>query len=107
MSKTICVPKSLDAEHRLDYDQNLPGDLIELEISQTEFDELWSAGFFKKLNDHLDVLIDEFEDEMIGFEKLDQAIELVSKFSMKVAEQVKELMYSARKYGVGIYFYFN
>lgn len=106
MSKTICVPISLEAEQRLDYDQNLPGDLLEIEISQTEFNELWDSGLFQILNANLDILIDEYEDEVIIFEKLDQAIELISGLELSVVNQIKDLMCTARKTGVGIYFYF-
>lgn len=62
--KTISVPLSLEAMQRLNFDVCVDGDLVELELSQSQFDYCWKIGFFRSLNSHLGLLIDEYEDEM-------------------------------------------
>ncbi|UUM26412.1 hypothetical protein NQU59_11975 [Acinetobacter colistiniresistens] len=38
--KTICAPISEQAKLRLDFDENIEGDLIELNISQSDYEAL-------------------------------------------------------------------
>lgn len=63
--KCISVPTSKEAMKRLDYDSCVAGDLIEMEIKEKEFNELWETGLFSNLNLELSILIDEYEDEII------------------------------------------
>ncbi|MGI0118330.1 hypothetical protein [Zooshikella sp. RANM57] len=72
--KIISVPLTQEAMHRLDLDQSLEGDLKELTLSDSEFSVLWSSGVLDDLNEELDLLIDDFEDESITGEKLEQAL---------------------------------
>lgn len=42
--RIVCVPLSVEAEHRLDYDDSLEGDLEELALTQGEFDHFYDTG---------------------------------------------------------------
>ena len=44
--KTICVPKDLLAQTHLDFDESLPGELIELNMDDATFNSLWKVDFF-------------------------------------------------------------
>lgn len=46
--KTITVPLSMEAMKRLDFDCNMAGNLIELDISP-QFYKLFTNGFFLKV----------------------------------------------------------
>lgn len=63
--KKIVVPVSAEAMSRLDFDENIEGDLIELILDKRSFDKLWGLGIFEKLNSSLDICIDDYEDESI------------------------------------------
>lgn len=63
--KKIIVPVSVEAMSRLDFDENIEGDLIELALNKRSFDELWGLGIFERLNSSLDICIDDYEDESI------------------------------------------
>lgn len=63
--KYITVPLDDAAAKKLIYDEAESYELIELIFVQNELDELFSIGFFNRLNKILDINIDDFEDEAI------------------------------------------
>lgn len=71
MKYLISVPVTKDAMQRLDYDENLPGDLVEFVLDDCMFKELWRSGIFQKINEKLEVMIDDYESEkIVGRSKL-------------------------------------
>jgi len=48
--KVISVPVSLEAMKRLDYDLSIDGDLIEINLTNELYDEIWKLGFFNEVN---------------------------------------------------------
>jgi len=112
--KTICVPKDSLAQTHLDFDESQPGELIELNISDTTFNSLWEAGFFKSINKLTHSIIDNFEDERIT--EKDQLMKVLNSnlFNRKlydkelheVVEKIRDLFNKALTYNTGIYFYF-
>lgn len=63
--KVILVPLSLGAMKRLDYDENILGDLSELFLTEEDVVFLLNSNLIKKANDILNIIIDEYEDEKI------------------------------------------
>ncbi|TDQ51319.1 hypothetical protein [Permianibacter aggregans] len=109
--KLLTVPVSKDAIERLDLDACFDGDLIEVALSEEEFNELWGTGIFNVLNDQLSVMIDDFEDESISNDKLSDAWVLVKAKleGMPDCAPLKRLLSqieNAQRFNTEIYFYF-
>lgn len=60
--KTITVPLSKEAMHRLDYNESIDGDLLELELSDNELHILNKVNLFETINYKLGLNIDDYED---------------------------------------------
>lgn len=65
--RKISIPVSMDALNRLNYDVCESGDLLEMIIEESEFDSLLKTGVFAEINKQLDVLVGDYEDELIFF----------------------------------------
>lgn len=78
--KIISIPLSIDALHRLNYDTCLSGDLIDIKISDEEFDILLKIGVFNAINKALNINIGEYEDELIFVENINHLKTVVTKF---------------------------
>lgn len=110
--KNICVPISREAEERLDFNSCVEGDLIELDLETGDFDVIWNSGFFSELNSSLNLVIDDYEDEKIPFDKIDDAIAIFDHFSgnkalgFKGFYRIGELMKIAKEKKTGLFFYF-
>lgn len=78
--KVISVPLTKKAMERLDTDNNIEGDLIDIEISQKEFDILYKSGVIFEFNSCLNINIDDFEDESIPYKDIDQALSIIKKY---------------------------
>ena len=107
--KVICVPLSKGAMKRLDTDSCTDNDLREVSIGEEEYDRLWNSGIFDQLNAKLDILIDDYEDEIITFEKLELAIEIVREHPQGESDwfrPMRELMEVALERKTGLYFFF-
>ncbi|UXM94502.1 hypothetical protein N5853_10365 [Bartonella sp. HY329] len=63
--KYICVPISYEAMQRLNYNCCEDGDLIELQLDEDKFRDLWRTTIFGALNAELGLMIEEFEDAQI------------------------------------------
>lgn len=55
----------MDALNRLNYNICENGDLLEIIIEESEFDSLLKTGLFVEINKKLDVLVGDYEDELI------------------------------------------
>ncbi|MBC3271080.1 hypothetical protein HU765_14150 [Pseudomonas sp. SWRI81] len=109
--KTISVPLSIDAMHRLDLDECLPGDLEELLLSKEEFLDLSKTGAIEEINSTLSKLIDEYEDERIqGQTDLESALQIFQKiFITTNSDTLRKIIHlneMAIKYNTGMFFFF-
>ncbi|SFM92224.1 hypothetical protein SAMN05428949_1320 [Chitinophaga sp. YR627] len=108
--KIITVPKDKDSEVALDYDTATTEQLIEVFLDQTEFMELYRAGFFQELNFIADALIDEYESEAITDKEKIQLVLDSDIFNKPVLvdklNQIKNLFQEALQRNTGVYFYF-
>ena len=107
--KVISVPLSIDAMNRLDIDSCIEGDLQELELKQTDYEQLWDTGIFENLNQSLGINIDDYEDEMIPFESLPNAIKTLENYQQNsgdIVDKLKSLMEVALSRKTGVFFFF-
>ena len=106
MSKVISVPKDKEAESALDYNNAKPEQLVELKLTNEEFDMLWEEGIFSLINRISSSNIDDFEDEHIT--ELD-VISLVLK-ELKMcsvrSKNIVKMFELALEYRTSIHFYF-
>jgi len=109
--KSICVPTSSDAMSRLDTDSCIDGDLVEISLDQSDFDELQKSGLIGELNSTLGLLIDEFEDESISNSKLDSAISIYKKYTNKLnldenkVAKIQDVLELAKTKNTGVFFF--
>ncbi|WP_160137161.1 hypothetical protein [Chryseobacterium sp. c4a] len=106
MSKLIIVPKDKEAEIALDYDTATPEQVVELNLTDEEFEKLWEEGVFSLINEITNSNIDDFEDEHITDlnDILNAYVEL-QKTSNGVADLIK-MFELAITYKTSIHFYF-
>lgn len=109
--KCISVPTSQEAMSRLDFDECIDGDLIDVNITDDRYQTLVELGLIHSLNDLFEITIDEFEDEkIVGIDDLTQARLLIeNNFNPGENESVSILLsqvIKAAKYETGVFFYF-
>ena len=104
----ITVPINKEAMIRLDYDQNIEGDLVEIIVTDEEVLSLWRRGLFAELNSQLDILIDDYEwEEVTDYRKLLKMKEiLIANNTDYLTEKILHLIELAIDYKTGIFFFF-
>ncbi|AKH93444.1 MULTISPECIES: hypothetical protein [Elizabethkingia] len=106
MAKTIVVPKNKEAEIALDYDTATPDQVIELILSNDEFNKLWSKGVFSLINSISQSNIDDFEDEhIIDLNLIYNSCRELKKNFNDISEIIK-MFELALMYRTSIHFYF-
>lgn len=106
MPKVITVPKNKDAEIALDYDTATPEQIVEINLTDIQFDKLWNKGIFLLINRISNSNIDNFEDEHIT--NLDFIYNTLNelKKNPNSIEQIIEMFELALLYKTSIHFYF-
>ncbi|MHA3736986.1 hypothetical protein ACXR0M_15145 [Pseudomonas sp. Eth.TT006] len=109
--KTISVPLTVEAMNRLDFDECLPGDLEEIDLSEDEFTALLKTNIIENINSTLGIFIDEYEDEKIqGISKLEASLKIFQEaFKNTKCETIKKIIKlneSAIQKNTGLFFYF-
>ncbi|AMG68476.1 hypothetical protein AL507_18595 [Providencia stuartii] len=109
--KTITVPLSKEAMHRLDYNESIDGDLLELELSDNELHILNKVNLFETINYKLGLNIDDYEDEnlhdMSKIENLNEILtSMINKENEHIINSILELSNTALNKKTGIFFYF-
>ena len=108
MMKTITVPLSMEAMKRLNFDCNIAGDLIELDISP-QFYKLFTNGFFSEINQKLNIIIDDYEDEKIlGLDNLERLASIVMNYFLRFKDEIylkiHALVMEAIQKNTGVFF---
>lgn len=106
MPKIITVPKNKEAEIALDYDIATSKQLVELYLTNDEFERLWNLGIFTLINRIANCMIDDFEDEHIT------DLDLIFKTSNELkkilgeSEEIIRMFELSLLYKTSIHFYF-
>ena len=108
----IVVPKTVEVANRLDKNLVSPNELIEITLSDEDFNDLEKSGFFYYLNNLVSVNIDDYEDELIeGEDNIKKVINSISTFNgnsrqKSLLEEIKRLFKEALLRNTAVYFYF-
>ncbi|WP_140182420.1 hypothetical protein [Providencia stuartii] len=109
--KTITVPLSKEAMHRLDYNESTDDDLLELELSDNQLHILNKVNLFEEINYKLGLNIDDYEDEslhdMNKIKNLNEILRsMINKENEYIINSILELSNAALNKKTGIFFYF-
>jgi hypothetical protein len=108
--KLIVVPKDKQAEADLDYNRASPEQLIEIRLTDVEFNALDAAGVFNSMNEITDAMIDEFESAEITREELLKQVLTSAVFDLSDTNDklklIRNLFQEAIERGTGVYFFF-
>jgi len=108
----IIVPKTVEAANKLDKDLAAPDELIEIVLTEDDFNSLEKSGFFYFLNNLVGVNIDDYEDEVIeGEGRVQKVLASIDTFDINsplktLLDEIKELFKEALLRNTGVYFYF-
>ncbi|KHD37825.1 hypothetical protein NL50_06505 [Clostridium acetobutylicum] len=87
----IRVPKDTKAMEDYDYGVQEPEQMIEWILNDEEYTILSTLKIFDELNNQCDIIIDDFEEETISFDKLDIANNTINMILNKIqSSQVKD-----------------
>ena len=109
--KNISVPVNKSAMERLDLDNCVDGDLIELILDEDNYTNLLESNVINQLNNELDINIDDYEDEkIIDLDKLIKAKSIIQNSivsnNSEALIQLLTQVDNAIKYKTGLFFYF-
>ncbi len=112
-NRYIVTPKDKAAAELLDYNKATDDDLIELVLTEEQFNVLNYHNVFSGLDEILGCNIDDFEDESITDERQLEiglnyltAIIVNDEGARKLLEKLIYLFQEARSRKTGVYFYF-
>ncbi|WP_158963111.1 hypothetical protein [Myroides fluvii] len=106
MPKVITVPKDQAAQDALNYDCAASEQLIELELTKEEFEELWNDGVFTAINRITGSNIDDFEDEHIMDLQVIEQVWNELKTNQITPKNILQMFELALVYKTSIHFYF-
>lgn len=76
--KFIRVPINKNAQKTYELGILREDELETLVLSNDQFLELYRLGVFEKINEKCDIIIDEFEDEILELDRIPAAIEILT-----------------------------
>jgi hypothetical protein len=110
--KCISVPMTAEAMRKIDFDECNKDDVIEVILNDDEYDALWKSGVIKAINEHFDLIIDDYEDEkLIGVDNLVLLKRTVEEFWLgdqknTALNKLMSQINNAITFNTGIFFYF-
>lgn len=106
----ISVPENSKSMEKYYYGIESKEDMIEWILSENEFNSLFNSGIFDQLNSQCELLIDDFESEIIDADKLIIAETTIRNFKStnnnKDIEHLHHLILEAIKRGTQVSFDF-
>lgn len=95
----ISVPKNKKAMEAYDLGEERSEEMVEWKLKESEFNMLYNNGVFQQLNEACDVIIDDFESEVIDVDGLSNAEVVIQKlqesFNNKEIEHLYDLILEA------------
>ena len=76
--KYIRVPKNKHAMQDYDYGIQKEEQMEEMVLSEKQYSKLDDIGFFDIINEKCDIIIDEYEEEVLELDKIPIALEIVT-----------------------------
>lgn len=110
--RLITVPIDKEAEERLYYDQNSEFDVIDVFLNESDYYKLWDSKLFDKINEALDLLIDDYEEETIsGKENLEKLHAIIIEYEQVVEDNpllytLKSLTEAAIRFDTSVHLFF-
>ena len=113
--KCITVPKTKEAEEKLNFNTALPGELLEYIFNTNkEFYNLFETSIYDEINQQCNSMIDDFEsDELKSKESLKKCLNILNEniknSSLENVEVIKKIIIlteEAIKRDTGLYFFF-
>lgn len=77
--KYIRVPKNKKAMKDYDYGIQKEEQMEEMVLSEEQYSKLDEIGVFDIINEKCDIIIDEYEEEVLGLDKIPIALEVVTR----------------------------
>ena len=105
-TRQITVPKDKEAESALDYDIATPQQLLELKLTNEEFEKFWKEGIFSLINQVGNINIDDFEDEHITDLNIIENVLYELNRNRNSSTEIIKMFELALEYKTSIHFYF-
>ena len=107
----IRIPKDKKAMEDYDYGIQTPEQMVELVLSEEDYTFLEKVKVFDLINQQCDVIIDDYEEEILDIFKIQQAIDVVNNLLAKYNDnellvKLKEYLEYELKYGTLVGFDF-
>ena len=88
----IRIPKDKKSMEDYDYGVQKNEQMEEMVLSEEKYKKLEKMGIFEKINEACDVIIDDYEEEVLELDKIPIAQEVIKKFiSNNESEELMEL----------------
>lgn len=98
----IRVPKNKKAMEDYDFGILQNDQIVELVLSDEQYVLLDEIKVFEQINDQCDVIIDDYEEEVLSLEKIPIALEVINSISNKTKNEdltnLKEMLELALRY---------
>ncbi|GGD36041.1 hypothetical protein GCM10011513_37320 [Franconibacter daqui] len=110
--KCLSVPVNAVTIERLEYDECMDDDLIEVFLDESDYKKLWDTGVLTLINEKLGKNIDDYEDEgIIGLNDLYQAQAITKETILfnpgdDILNKLLSQINLAIKFNTGIFFFF-
>lgn len=86
----IRVPKDIKAMEDYDYGSQRPEQMVEWILNEEEYTKLDKLGVFNYINNECDIIIDDFEEEVLPFNKLSKARDIIE--NLIINNQFNDIM---------------
>ena len=92
--RLIRVPKNAAAAKQYDNGVIEEQEMITFSLDDTQFNNLLQLGVFDELNDACDILIDDYEEEVIEWKQIPIALSVIASL---IKDNPNELLYQLQK----------
>ena len=94
----LTVPKNNQGTYEYNYGIAHTDNMIEKKLSEEEFYALYHNGVFKQINDRCNLMIDDYESEIISCHNIEKCIDVISLVPGVFYEMAEE----AKKYNTAL-----
>lgn len=95
----IFVPKNKSGEEDCDFMRHFSKNVVQYNIPENEFGDLMNDGVFDRINHECDLLIDDFEDEIIPLKAIANCIRIMREYGRHKKGVFNTALKTALDYG--------